>query len=114
LVLDADGNPFSALITPLPDVPLVLIGQGVVDPEWNGHRVVVRGDVVVEPYLWDEGGLFRASIDYRSRAAVVDRIQTLTGIEDTDAGAQLIDAPRTVPHRADAADYLIHLRFDLR
>ena len=69
LVLDAGGDPFAALVTPLPEVPLVLIGPGNADPEWSGSRVVVRGDVVVEPYLWGEGGLFRAGMRHPFRGA---------------------------------------------
>lgn len=105
-VLAADGAPFSALVTPFADVPLVLIGSRLIDADWDGHRIVVRGDVVVEPYLWAEGGVFRSSTGPRRRAAVVDRIQTLTET------AQLVNVTRTVPYRSDAADYLVDLRFD--
>lgn len=110
-VLDAGGSPFSALVTPLPEVPLVLIGPGA-DPEWTGRRILMRGDVLVEPYLWGEGGLFRASIHHPFRGATVERIQTLAAVGEMSAPHGFIDVARTVPHRIDGLDYLIDLRFD--
>ena len=88
---------------------LVLIGPGNADPEWSGSRVVVRGDVVVEPCLWGEGGLFRAGVHHPFRGAVVERIRTPDRIGDP---AEPVDVPRTVPHRVDGLDYLVDLRFD--
>ena len=107
LVVDDAGTPFSAFVTPLPGVPLVLVGPGVVDPAWDGHRLIVRGDVVVEPYLWADGGVVRASISTPIRTAVVDRIQTVATTADTDAFAPLTDVAETVPHRQNPADYLL-------
>ena len=112
LVLDAGGSPFAALVTPLPEVPLVLIGPGGADPEWTGSRLVVRGDVVVEPYLWGEGGLFRASIRHCFRGAIVERIQTLAAFGQIGTRAEFVDVGRVVPHRINGLDYLIDLRFD--
>ena len=113
LILDADGTPFSALVTPFPEVPLVFVGPAPVDPAWSGDRILVRGDVVIEPYLWEEGGIIRNSIRHRHHIAVVERIRTLMTIEDSGAAAQLVDVTRTVPHQVDAEDYLVDLRIEL-
>ena len=112
LVLDAGGSPFAVLVTPLPEVPLVLIGPAGADPEWDGSRILVRGDVVVEPYLWGDGGLYRAGIDHPFRGAVVERIQTLVRTGQNETSAEFVDVARTVPHRIGGLDYLIDLRFD--
>ena len=112
LVLDAGGSPFAALVTPLPEVPLVLIGPGGADPEWNASRLVVRGDVVVEPYLWGEGGLVRAGVHRRFRGAVVERIQTLAGSGQIGTCSEFVDVDRAVPHRIGGLDHLVDLRFD--
>jgi len=61
VLVDDDRTPFAATVVPVPGVALAIVGPGPVDPEWHDRRIVVRGDVVVEPFLWTTGGVLVAA-----------------------------------------------------
>ena len=115
VVFDGDDVPLAALVSPFVGLTLVIIGPGSTDAEWDGCRVVVRGDVVVEPYLWEEGGLVRGAVPDGLTTALVERVRVLRSGTDEltrtiGAGNAWNDIAVVEPHRGDRSDYLVDLR----
>ena len=111
IVIDESGIPLAAIVTPAPNIALAVTGPGAIDPEWNDRRVVVRGDVVVEPYLWVAGGILRTSARQGPRAATVMRIEALFDADRTDVGGRTVDVAAATPHRSEIVDYIVGLSF---
>jgi hypothetical protein len=111
VLVDDDRTPFAATVVPVPGVALAIVGPGPVDQDWHDRRIVVRGDVVVEPFLWTSGGMLRTRARHGPRAATVQRVQASYDTGPTSAPVQLVEVTEAVPHRSDVAGYLVDLEF---
>lgn len=114
---DSDGEAAGVIVSIDGVIDLIVLGYPtadqsleLIDESLDGRRVLIRGDVVVEPYLWFPG-IFRSSAPHGPVWWIVERIRS-TGSDERGirCGSVLLDVPTTDPHDMMQADYLVDLR----
>jgi hypothetical protein len=113
---DQDGEAVGMIVS-VDSVDFAVLGCPTIDERLEGHPVSIRGNLVIEPYLWLHSVL-RAAAPHGRAWVRVQRIHAIADNGGADGlnrrrSRALVDVPAVDPHGCGQADYVVDLWFDV-